>query len=219
MSNDARYAIYVLLGGGPIEPAARTAALDAMQAADFREGADHIAAQADQLWAPGRTAHTVMHADAAELRRMADELEAHARKAEPAAMPLAVFWDRFVMGPSGDTDDENTLIPCMSADGQPVALVLDDELRLRLAVQLAGPGHRSLLAVRLAVLAREIDRVGGQWTTRRAQRFYRSIGIHTPTRQAAREDLKALHRIGFLQSHGAANRHYYTPAPQGGGAG
>ncbi|SCD41105.1 hypothetical protein GA0115251_106934 [Streptomyces sp. TverLS-915] len=40
----------------------------------LREAADHLARQADELWAPGRTAaHTTMHADAAELRRMADE--------------------------------------------------------------------------------------------------------------------------------------------------
>ncbi|MFF8458897.1 hypothetical protein ACF06T_30680 [Streptomyces albidoflavus] len=37
------------------------------------EAADHLAQQADELWAPGRTAHTTMHADADELRRMAAE--------------------------------------------------------------------------------------------------------------------------------------------------
>jgi len=41
------------------------------RAAVLREAADHLTRQADELWAPGRTAHTVMHADAAELRRMA----------------------------------------------------------------------------------------------------------------------------------------------------
>ncbi|PZT70157.1 hypothetical protein DN402_31555 [Streptomyces sp. SW4] len=45
------------------------------RAAVLHGAADHLARQADELWAPGRTAHTVMHADAAELRRMADETE------------------------------------------------------------------------------------------------------------------------------------------------
>ncbi|CAL9502403.1 hypothetical protein [Streptomyces sp. enrichment culture] len=46
------------------------------RAAVLREAADHLARQADELWAPGTTAHTVMHADATELRRMADETPA-----------------------------------------------------------------------------------------------------------------------------------------------
>jgi len=39
------------------------------------EAAAHLARQADELWAPGRTAHTVMHADADELRRLAAEAQ------------------------------------------------------------------------------------------------------------------------------------------------
>lgn len=49
----------------------------------LREAAGHLARQADELWAPGTKAHTVMHADAAELRRMADE----ARQPSPAVCP------------------------------------------------------------------------------------------------------------------------------------
>jgi hypothetical protein len=41
----------------------------------LQEAADHLARQADELWAPGSRAHTVMYADAAELRRMADEAQ------------------------------------------------------------------------------------------------------------------------------------------------
>ncbi|EGJ77718.1 hypothetical protein STTU_4929 [Streptomyces sp. Tu6071] len=55
--------------------------LRATRAAVLREAADHLARQADELWAPGRTAHTTMHADATELRRLADE----AQQAEPAS--------------------------------------------------------------------------------------------------------------------------------------
>jgi hypothetical protein len=39
----------------------------------LRWAADHLARQADELWVPGTKAHTVMHADAAELRRVAAE--------------------------------------------------------------------------------------------------------------------------------------------------
>jgi hypothetical protein len=45
------------------------------RAAVLHEAADRITRQADQLWAPGTRAHTVMYADAAELRRMADEAQ------------------------------------------------------------------------------------------------------------------------------------------------
>jgi hypothetical protein len=45
------------------------------RAAVLHEAADRITRQADQLWAPGTRAHTVMYADAAELRRAADEAQ------------------------------------------------------------------------------------------------------------------------------------------------
>jgi hypothetical protein len=45
------------------------------RAAVLHEAADRITRQADELWAPGSRAHTVMYADAAELRRMADEAQ------------------------------------------------------------------------------------------------------------------------------------------------
>ncbi|UAX56777.1 hypothetical protein K5X85_29050 [Streptomyces sp. A144] len=46
--------------------------------------------------------------------------------------PLAVYWDGVVMGPSGDTDGENTLVPGTTAHGGPAALVLGDAQRLAL---------------------------------------------------------------------------------------
>jgi hypothetical protein len=45
------------------------------RASVLRGAASHLARQADELWAPGTTAHTVMHADATELRRLADEAQ------------------------------------------------------------------------------------------------------------------------------------------------
>jgi hypothetical protein len=44
-----------------------------LRATVLREAADHLSRQADELWSPGTRAHTVMHGDATELRRLADE--------------------------------------------------------------------------------------------------------------------------------------------------
>lgn len=59
----------------PARRRSMTEPLPADRATVLREAADHLARQADELWAPGRTAHTTMHADAAELRRLAAEAE------------------------------------------------------------------------------------------------------------------------------------------------
>lgn len=55
----------------------------------LREAADHLARQADELWAPGRTAHTVMHADAIELRRLAAEAERGQRPTTATSAPTS----------------------------------------------------------------------------------------------------------------------------------
>ncbi|MEU1474555.1 hypothetical protein [Streptomyces sp. NPDC005760] len=51
---------------------------------------------------------------------------------QPTSAPITITWDGLVMGPSGDTEGENTLVPCTTARGGPAALVLDDEQRQRL---------------------------------------------------------------------------------------
>lgn len=66
------------LGLPPLDrdPVARRLGLVAApadRATVLNEAADHLGRQADELWAPGTKAHTVMHADAEELRRMAAE--------------------------------------------------------------------------------------------------------------------------------------------------
>ncbi|MFJ4687086.1 hypothetical protein [Streptomyces sp. NPDC088789] len=57
-----------------------------------------------------------------------------------AGAPLALDWGGLVMGPSGDTDDENTLVPCTTTLGAPAALVLTDSHRAELARLLALTG-------------------------------------------------------------------------------
>jgi hypothetical protein len=59
----------------------------------------------------------------------------------PSGVPLPVTWDGIVMGPSGDTDGERTLVPLTSSHGGPVALVLTDEQRLALGGLLLTSTH------------------------------------------------------------------------------
>lgn len=53
-----------------------------------------------------------------------------------AGAPLVVAWDGLVLGPSGDTDSENTLVPCTAVLGGPAALVLTDRQRAKLGALL-----------------------------------------------------------------------------------
>jgi hypothetical protein len=60
---------------------------------------------------------------------------------EPTGAPLAITWDGLVLGPSGDTARENTLVPCTTARGGTAALVLTDTERLQLGHQLLAVGQ------------------------------------------------------------------------------
>lgn len=51
--------------------------------------------------------------------------------------PLIVRWDRTVIHP--DSPAEDTIVCCLTDDGQPVALLLDDELREALGLVLVDP--------------------------------------------------------------------------------
>lgn len=51
----------------------------------------------------------------------------------PTGAPLAVTWDGMVMGPSGDTEGENTLVPCTTARGGSAVLVLPADVHPVLA--------------------------------------------------------------------------------------
>lgn len=55
--------------------------------------------------------------------------------------PLQLTWNRIVMGPSGDSPHENTLVPCRTSHGSPAALILDDEQRLALGGLLLASLH------------------------------------------------------------------------------
>lgn len=52
--------------------------------------------------------------------------------------PLIVRWNRTVIHPY-ETVSEDTIVCCLTDDGQPVALLLDDELREALGLLLVDP--------------------------------------------------------------------------------
>lgn len=53
--------------------------------------------------------------------------------------PLSVRWDRTVIHPDPLVAGDPTIVCCLADDGQPVALLLDDELREALGGQLLEP--------------------------------------------------------------------------------
>jgi len=83
---------------------------------------------------------------AAELRSRADVLtpavpaagQDDTSTAEPDPTPISARWDRLVIHPDPDSDDD-TIVCCLADDGRPVALFLDDELREALGMLLVDP--------------------------------------------------------------------------------
>jgi len=53
--------------------------------------------------------------------------------------PLIVSWNRTVIHPNPKTPGDPTVVCCLTDDGQPVALLLDDEYREALGLQLVDP--------------------------------------------------------------------------------
>lgn len=81
----------------------------------------------------------------------------------PDLTPIPLRWDRLVMHPAGE--DDHTIVACMTDDGRPAALFLDDEHREALGLQLVDPdgdGETAprvpdALAARLRTLHYEVD--------------------------------------------------------------
>jgi hypothetical protein len=53
--------------------------------------------------------------------------------------PLIAHWDHAVIRPDPDKPDDQTIVCCLTDDGQPVALFLDDELREAVGLLLVDP--------------------------------------------------------------------------------
>ena len=105
------------------------------RAAVLNEAADHLARQADELWAPGTRAHTVMQADVAELRRMAAEAQPTPDLAA-ADNPTQLRWglNDVLWG-----DDDTVTVLLSGPGGEPYWLELDPERAAVLREDLAGP--------------------------------------------------------------------------------
>lgn len=65
---------------------------------------------------------------------------------------------------------------------------------------------------RLALLVQLVARQGGEWTTRRVGRAYKTAGYDAPQRHTHRHDLKRLHRMGVLDRRETTGRRWYVPA-------
>jgi hypothetical protein len=107
------------------EQARAEAAADLAQLREENESLAHFKAQLDGIrrLLAGRPDSDLM---------MVREVIAAADPKTVMGAPLALTWDGIVMGPSGDTEKENTLVPCTTSHGAPAALVLNDETRLKL---------------------------------------------------------------------------------------
>ncbi|NUS58652.1 MAG: hypothetical protein HOV66_27945 [Streptomycetaceae bacterium] len=191
-----------MLGTGRIfEPTDRTAALDRVVAQAIRKGADLVAeAISDGEHDPDALVD--------ELRGLANEMEAHARKAEgKPGQPLVVRRVDVVIEPDRESGETETIVGCIAEDGRPVALVLDDVDRRKLARKLRLGDE---LPGRQALLLHHIRRVGGMWGNRRANELYRRLGLERIGPNTGRKDLAALARAGHLSSRGPQDGRYYS---------
>lgn len=60
------------------------------------------------------------------------------RQEAASPTPITAHWDRTVIHPEADPDDD-TIVCCLTDDGRPVALFLDDEHREALGLLLVDP--------------------------------------------------------------------------------
>lgn len=135
--------------------------------------------------------------------------------------PVVVHWDRTVLHPEAD-DIQETIVCCLTTDGRPVALFLDEEHREALGLLLVEPhgdgeAEPSLqLTGRREQLLDAIRTWPGQWTTTRVMAVYRAQGLQDPNRSTARGDLQALTKRGHLVVCGPENARYYLLARKDG---
>ncbi|MGW5123020.1 hypothetical protein ACWEQ7_02965 [Streptomyces sp. NPDC004069] len=85
------------------------------------------------------------------------EILAAADPATSFGAPLPVSWDGIVMGPSGDTEDERTIVPLTTSHGGRAALVLDAEQRLALGGLLLAHAHTACPTPGCGIEAATVD--------------------------------------------------------------
>ncbi|MFE3578767.1 hypothetical protein [Streptomyces vinaceus] len=140
--------------------------------------------------------------------------------------PLVVRRFDSSIEPALEDDNPELLVCCVAEDGRPVALLLDDEARAKLADLLGlaegkgtgsgEPTPRRTTAERRHWLLSVIISERGQWTVGRVKRLYGRHHEGAVLRTTIRKDLGALHAAGELQMHDGSDRRYYTLTPGGG---
>lgn len=136
---------------------------------------------------------------------------------QPEATPLVIRWDRTVIHPEADPTDD-TIVCCLTEDGHPVALFLDDEHREALGLMLVDPNPDSeatdappaldLVDRQQHLLAVICRKPRARWATGRVEALYRDWGVASP-RSTGRSDLQDLHRLGHLTPHGPEDGRFY----------
>ncbi|MFF4576878.1 hypothetical protein ACFY15_00475 [Streptomyces sp. NPDC001373] len=150
--------------------------------------------------------------------------------AEEAATPLVVRRFDCSLEPALEDEKPELLVCCVAEDGRPVALLLDDEVRTKLAGLLGladgkgtgapsgepTPVPRRTDAERRHWLLSVIISERGQWTAGRVKRLYARYCETHVLRSTIRRELAALYAAGELEMHHESDRRYYTLAPGGG---
>ncbi|MGA5819711.1 hypothetical protein ACPC54_17855 [Kitasatospora sp. NPDC094028] len=113
----------------------------------FAEAADHLDRTADEVEAKvaayygptsgiGPGSADMVRMDAKEIRALVTHTTT---SSGPTGDPIAVRWDRTVIHPNPSIPGDDTIVCCLTDDGRPVALFLDDEYREALGLQLVDP--------------------------------------------------------------------------------
>jgi hypothetical protein len=138
-----------------------------------------------------------------------DHVGDHRREVLTSAEPLIVRRFDCSIEPDRESDETEMLVCCIAEDGRPVALLLDDEARVKLAGLLGGraPG----LDERALRLADHITNSGGEWTTGKAHQWMTRVIEPKPPIHFTRHALQALAVHGYLRERREPGRVSYTP--------
>ncbi|OKK06443.1 hypothetical protein AMK26_10525 [Streptomyces sp. CB03234] len=130
------------------------------------------------------------------VRAYSSDLTGKDTRSAGESTPVVVRRVDCVLEPARGDGESETTVGCIAEDGRPVALLLDDATRAKLADWLRLAGH-DLRAERLDILRRAVKSWQGEWTPVRARRLYQAHGIDVGA-NVARRDLRLLGRQGLL---------------------
>lgn len=155
-------------------------------------------------------AKVAFHSDRYENDFLA-ELDAYRAEvlAESASTPLIVRRFDVSIEPDREAGDTEMVVCCVAEDGRPVALLLDDEARIKLRGLLGSPVPG--LDERALLLADHILGAGGEWTTGKAHKWVTEAISPKPPIHFTRHSLQALAAFGYLRERREPGRVSYTP--------